>query len=140
MIVSLPLQVTYLFLLALPIACIAWTVTHEEILREPREYCQSRCEECKSILKKKFFYVFTCEYCFSHYVTIFFLLITRYHLIFNDWRGYLISGFSLVWIANIYMGIFARIRILSKKEKLEAKIKEDELNRKDETPPKSSNV
>ena len=122
-------QIILLFLLALPIACIAWTVTHEEVFKEPREYCANKCKSCESLLKRKFFYLFTCEYCFSHYVTIFFLVITHYHLIFSDWRGYLIAGFSLVWIANVYMSIFARVRIDVKSEKLETQIKEETLKK-----------
>lgn len=125
----LNLQIIYLFLLSLPIACIAWTVTHEEVFREPRDFCTDKSKSCNSLLQRKFFYLFTCEYCFSHYVTVFILLITRYHLIFNDWRGYLIGGFSLVWIANIYMGIFGRLRIDIKKEKLDANLKEEELKK-----------
>ena len=121
------LQVQYLFLIAIPVACIAWTVTHEEIFKEPREYCQKKSESSKNIVVKKFFYLFTCEYCFSHYVTLAFLIITKLHLGFDDWRGYLISGFSLVWIANLYMSIFARLRVGTKKEKMEADIKEAEL-------------
>ena len=35
-------QVVVLFILALPIASIAWTVTHEELFREPREWCLAR--------------------------------------------------------------------------------------------------
>src|SRR5690348_8931888 len=97
----------WLFILSIPIACIAWTVTHEEIFREPREYCIRNSTQAKSIFKRKFFYVFTCEYCFSHYVTILFLIITHYRILFDDWRGYLISGFALVWIANIYMSLYA---------------------------------
>jgi hypothetical protein len=128
--IPLNLQIVYLFLLAVPIACIAWTVTHEEVFREPREYCVEKSQRCKSLFQRKFFYLFTCEYCFSHYITIIFLIITRYHLIFPDWRGYLISGFSLVWIANIYMSLFGRIRIDLKKDKLEAHLKEEELNQK----------
>ena len=120
-------QIVSLFLLALPIACIAWTVTHEEVFKEPREYCAKQSESCKSLLARKFFYLFTCEYCFSHYVTIFFLIITRYHLGFDDWRGYLIGGFALVWIANMYMAIFGRVRLDIKKVKMEAKIKEEQL-------------
>ena len=120
-------QIVSLFLLALPIACIAWTVTHEEVFLEPREYCEKQSENCRSLLARKFFYLFTCEYCFSHYVTIFFLIITRYHLGFDDWRGYLIGGFALVWIANMYMAIFGRIRLDIKKVKMEAKIKEEKL-------------
>src|ERR1700739_40001 len=100
-----------LFILAIPIACIAWTVTHEEVFREPREYCLRCSRERKHLLTRKFFYLFTCEYCFSHYVTLLFLLLFHYKLLVNDWRGYLVSGFSLVWIANIYMGIFALIRV-----------------------------
>ncbi len=125
----LSLQVIYLFLLAIPIACIAWTVTHEEVFKEPREYCTDKSKNCNSLLQRKFFYLFTCEYCFSHYVTILFLIITRYHLIFNDWRGYVIGGFSLVWIANVYMGAFGRLRIDIKKERLDTNLKEEELKK-----------
>lgn len=114
---TLSFQIAYLFILSIPIACIAWTVTHEEIFKEPREYCVGRCKKGKTILERKFFYLFTCEYCFSHYVTVFMLLLTDYKLLMDDWRGYLIAGFSLVWIANIYMSIFAFIRLGMKKEK-----------------------
>ena len=120
-------QVLNLFLLALPIACIAWTVTHEEVFKEPREYCVRKSQTCRHLLQRKFFYLFTCEYCFSHYVTAFFLIITKYRLLFDDWRGYLIGGFALVWIANIYMSLFGFIRVGMKKEKIEATIKEEVL-------------
>ena len=117
-------QVRDLFLLALPIACIAWTVTHEEVFREPREFCIQKSKNCRYIWQRKFFYLFTCEYCFSHYVTILFLFISRYHLLFPDWRGYLIGGFALVWVANVYMSLFGFIRLGMKKERLEANIDE----------------
>ena len=120
-------QVLNLFLLSLPIACIAWTVTHEEIFKEPRDFCVEKSKSSASLLVRKFFYLFTCEYCFSHYVTVFFLIITKYTLLFTDWRGYLIGGFALVWIANIYMGIFALVRVGLKKEKMVADITEVEL-------------
>lgn len=120
-------QIITLLLLAIPIACIAWTVTHEEVFKEPREYCEKRSQNGSSILERKFFYLFTCEYCFSHYITIFFLIITKYHLLFIDWRGYLISFFALVWIANIYMSLFGFVRVGMKKEKIESEIKEEEL-------------
>lgn len=77
--------------------------------------------------QRKFFYVFTCEYCFSHYVTLFFLLVTRYHLLLNDWRGSLIAFFSLVWIANIYMSIFGRLRLDIKSERVSIEAREKEL-------------
>jgi hypothetical protein len=125
---NLNTQVIWLFLLAIPIACIAWTVTHEEVFREPREFCTKRSVKSKSLIERKFFYMFTCEYCFSHYVTIFMLIITGYKLLLNDWRGYLIAGFSLVWIANLYMSIFGLLRVDIKKEKTQALIEEEKLN------------
>jgi hypothetical protein len=121
---SLALQVAVLFVLAIPIACVAWTVTHEEVFREPREYCVRRSKECRRWYKRKFFYLFTCEYCFSHYVTMFFLLVTRYHLLYEDWRGYLVGGFALVWVANQYMSLYNRLRLDIKSEKIETTIKE----------------
>ena len=120
-------QITLLFLLALPVACIAWTVTHEEVFREPREYCVSKSKSCGTIWQRKFFYLFTCHYCFSHDVVVLILLITGYKLIYPDWRGYIISGFSLVWIANLYMSLYAFIRYGMKHQKMEANIKEVEL-------------
>ena len=54
-------------------------------------------------------------------------MITQYHLLFEDWRGYLIALFALVWIANIYMSIFGLVRVGLKKEKMQADIKEVEL-------------
>jgi len=49
------LQITWLILLAMPIACIAWTVTHEEVFREPREYCVKRSQQGKTLMERKFF-------------------------------------------------------------------------------------
>jgi hypothetical protein len=125
-------QITWLFVLAIPIACIAWTITHEEIFREPREYCIKHSRGSKRLLQRKFFYMLTCEYCFSHYVTIAMLAITKYHLLFNDWRGYLIAGFSLVWIANIYMSLYNLVRLDLKKENTEISIKEEEKKKMQE--------
>jgi hypothetical protein len=112
-------QFAYLLLLALPIACASWTVTHEEVFREPREFCKRRSETCRPLAVRKFFYLFTCEYCFSHYVTLFFLLITRFTLLYTGWRGYLIAWFALVWIANVYMSAFNRLRLEIKYENAE---------------------
>ena len=103
---------------AIPVACIAWTVTKEEIFKEPRDYCIEKSNSCTSLWKRKFFYLFTCEYCFSHYVTLGMVIMTNYTLIFDDWRGYIISGFSIVWMANVYMSIYNLIRIDLKKNKI----------------------
>jgi hypothetical protein len=111
-------QFAFLFLLSIPIASISWTVTHEEVFREPREWCAGKSKECRKLYQRKLFYLFTCEYCFSHYVTAFFLLLTRFTLLYDDWRGYLISEFALVWLANIHMSIFNRLRLDIKHEKV----------------------
>ena len=118
---SLGTQIVWLLVLALPIASISWTITHEEVFREPREFCQRMSQDCRRLVQRKFFYLFTCEYCLSHYVTILFLIVTRYRLLFEDWRGYLVSGFALVWVANFYMSLFAHIRLDVKKERTEIK-------------------
>jgi hypothetical protein len=123
------LQIVWLFALALPVACVAWTVTHEEVFREPRDYCVRRSEESKSLLARKFFYLFTCEYCFSHWVALFFLFLTRYKFLLDDWRGYLLSAFAVVAVANVYISSFARLRQEVKSEKLDAKTKEEVLER-----------
>jgi hypothetical protein len=115
---SLGRQLVMLFVLPIPVACIAWSVTHEEVFREVREWCATRSTSSRRWYGRKFFYLFTCEYCFSHYVAAFFLLITRYTLLYNDWRGYLIAWFSLVWIANVYMSFFGRLRLEIREDKI----------------------
>jgi hypothetical protein len=119
----LRLQLFELFLLAVPVACIAWTVTHEQIFGEVHQYCVDRSQNCRRWYERKFFYLFTCEYCFSHYIALFFIAIARFRLLFPDWRGYLIAFFSVVWIANQYMSIYNRLRLDIKSERLESEIK-----------------
>jgi hypothetical protein len=120
MIAELPTSLTHqtaiLLLLALPIASVAWTVTHEEVFREPREYCKKKSELAPALPERKFFYLFTCEYCFSHYVAALALLLFRFKLLYAGWQGYLIGWFALVWIANVYMSLFNRLRLDIKHE------------------------
>jgi hypothetical protein len=123
--IGLLTEILALLIIAIPIAAISWTVTHEEVFRELREWCSDKSKRCQQLYKRKVFYLFTCEYCFSHYVTIAFLAITRFKLIFEDWRGYLISFFSLVWIANSYMSAFGRLRLDIKRERVEISHKEE---------------
>jgi hypothetical protein len=121
---GLGLQVAWLIVLAIPVACAAWTVTHEEVFREPRQYCQRESIRSRSLARRKFFYLFTCEYCFSHYVSAAILMVTRYKLLFSDWRGYCIAFFSLVWVANQYMSVYNRLRLDIKHEQVEIKAEE----------------
>lgn len=124
----LSIQLIWLFTLALPVACMSWTLTHEEVFREPREYCVRCSKERKMLLARKFFYLFTCEYCFSHYVVALTLYLTNYKLLMDNWMGYVIAGFALVWIANVYMSLFALIKVDIKKERLDVNLKEEQLN------------
>jgi len=121
---SLTTQIVWLVLLAIPIACVARTVVFEEVFREPREYCQGRCSSDPRWYLRKFFYLFTCEYCFSHYVTIFFIFFTGYKLLLPDWRGYVIAFFALVFVANAYLNLYARLRVDIQHAKIETKIME----------------
>jgi len=120
-------QVAVLFVLAMPIACVAWTITHEEVFREPRELCVKYSKTCRRLVQRKFFYLFTCEYCFSHWVTALALVLTRFKLVYPDWRGFVIAGFSLVWIANFYMSAFGRLRLEIREERLEIEDLEGDL-------------
>jgi hypothetical protein len=113
-----------LLMLSLPVAAIAWTVTHEELFREFHDYCVRRSEHASSFAVRKFFYLFTCEYCFSHYVSAGVLVATRFRLLFDDWRGYAVSWLALVWVANHLIGIYGRLRLGIKSERLEIGLKE----------------
>jgi len=128
MLMTLRQQFAYLFLLALPIASVAWTITHEEVFREPRDWCKDKSQNCHGLLSRKFFYLFTCEYCFSHYVAAFFLLITGFHMLYEGWRGYLIAWFALVWVANIYMSFFNRLRLDIKHENVAIAVEQTKVD------------
>ncbi len=119
-------QLLWLVTLALPVATVAWTVTHEELFREAREYFSSQTDR-GPVLRRKFFYMLTCEYCFSHWVTAFFLWLTGYHLLLDDWRGYFIAFFAVTAIANVYMSLFVRVRVDIKSERLNIAVKEEAI-------------
>jgi len=121
----LPGGLLVLLVLAMPVAAIAWTVTHEDIFRELRDYCLERSEHATTLAGRKLFYMFTCEYCFSHWVALGMLGLTDFRLVFADWRGLLIGGFALVWVANHYMSLFGRLRIGIKSERIDVSLKEE---------------
>lgn len=130
---SLGTQIVWLLILAVPVACISWTVTHEEIFREPRDFCIAKSRTCRRLFERKIFYLFTCEYCFSHYVAALVLLVTRFKLLFNDWRGYSIAFFALVWVANQYTSLYSRLRLDIKKERLDIEAKQVEVEEMQES-------
>jgi hypothetical protein len=128
-------QMLWLFVLAAPIACVAWTVTHEEVFREVHDYCVRKSESCRRLYQRKFFYLFTCEYCFSHYVAAVVVMATGYRLLIPDWRGILIGWFTLVWVANFYMSLFGRLRLDIKHERVAIEKEEILVERVADAPP-----
>ena len=126
-------QLLFLVMLAIPIASISWTVTHEEVFREPREFFTRRSQESPRLLERKFFYLFTCEYCFSHWVSLGAIVVTGFRFLFDDWRGFFLALFALVWVANVYMSIFGRLRLTIKREGKEIAVVEKKLE--EEQPP-----
>jgi hypothetical protein len=120
-------QIFWLIILSMVVASISWTVTQEEIFREWREYCQDKHEKCGSLPKRKFFYIFTCEYCFSHWVTILILIFSGFRLLIDDWRGCILAFFVIPWISNQFMSIYRRLRVGIKHESLLSKRVEEEL-------------
>jgi hypothetical protein len=118
-------QVIWIFVLALPAATIAWTVTHEEIFREFHEYCVKCSKQRPRLVERKFFYALTCEYCFSHYVVAGLVALTGFRLLLDDWRGYLLSIFAVVAVTNVYLSLYARVRVDIKSERLDIAVKEE---------------
>ena len=120
-------QLGLLLLLALPIGCMSWTVTHEEVFREPREFCKRKSQDCRSVSQRKFFYLFTCEYCFSHYVTAAVLVFARFQLLYDGWRGYVLAEFALVFLANMYMSLYNRLRLDIKHENVAIAVEQKQV-------------
>lgn len=123
-------QFAMLLLIALPVACIAWTVTHEEVFREPREFCKRLSQGSKALPQRKFFYLFTCEYCFSHYVAALAVWLLRYPLLYEGWRGYGMAWFAVVWVANVYMSAFNLLRLDIKHENVTIAVVQGEAAKK----------
>lgn len=123
---SIGLQFGWLLILSIPVACVAWTITHEEVFRKSRDYCRRQSGGTGTLFRRKFFYLFTCEYCFSHYVAALFLVLTRFQLLYSGWRGYLVAFFALVWVANQYMSVYNHLRLDIKHEQVEIRAKEED--------------
>jgi hypothetical protein len=122
-------QLFWLLVLPIPVACVARTVVFEELFREPREWCRHRSETCRRLFARKFFYLFTCEYCFSHYVAAAFVAATGFRLLLPDWRGVVLAFFAVVFVANLYLNLYARLRVDIRQAKTEARRAEVLLER-----------
>lgn len=105
-------QIAFALILSIPVACITWTVTQEELFAELRRslaHFQSRYSD--SWWRRQIAYAPTCPYCFSHYVAATLVALLHFRMLADDWRGYLVSLFSLVLIANVYITVYHLLRV-----------------------------
>ncbi len=122
-------QLIRLAVLALPVACLSWTVTREEVLREPRAWLAECSTHSRHWWQRKFCYALTCEYCFSHYVAAGLVALTGFQLLLPDWRGYLLAWLALVAVANMYLSAYSRLRVDIHKQKAEVQESETRARR-----------
>ena len=132
--VPLSTQIVWLFVLAAPVSCVAWTVTHEQVFAEVHDWCARQSQQCRRFAARKFFYLFTCEYCFSHYVAAAAVALSGYRLLVDGWVGAMIAWLSLVWVANLYMSLFVRLRLDIKRERVEINMEEGQARAKSDAP------
>lgn len=121
--------------LAVPVAILVRAFTTEEIAREPREYC-SQWQTCyrdrggsetpwrdrvRCFILQKLFYMPTCDYCLSFWVSLGVVWLADYRLFFGDWRGVALACFVVMGVANVYLGLFGLLRVDTRKERAAAK-------------------
>jgi hypothetical protein len=108
-----------LLILAMPIATASWTVTHEEVFRELREWGEAKRRQASSLFTRKLLYLLACEFCFSFYVAFAAVAIMRFRVLDGGWRGFMVAWLSEVWIANVYMSLYAKIRLDMRKDRVD---------------------
>ena len=67
-------------------------------------------KRARSVWQRKLGYVPTCPYCFSHYVAALFVGLFQFKMLADDWRGYVVSLFTVVLLANIYITSYNLLR------------------------------
>ncbi|HEX5447474.1 MAG TPA: hypothetical protein VFW87_26905 [Pirellulales bacterium] len=120
--------------LAAPVAILVRAFTTEEVAREPREYCLRRqaCYRDRGgetslparlgcFVLQKLFYMPTCDYCLSFWVSLVVVWLADYRISFDDWRGSALACFVVMGVANVYLALFALLRVDTRKERAAAK-------------------
>ncbi len=79
------------------------------------------------MFKRKLFYMATCEYCFSHWVTLAFVAVTGFRLLLDDWRGFVIGFFAVTAVANLYMSLYGRLRVDIKAENVQIEAVQEQI-------------
>ena len=54
------------------------------------------------------------------------IALAHFRLLVPGWRGALIAWLAVVWIANVYMSLFVRLRLDIKRERVEISKEEEE--------------
>lgn len=62
-------------------------------------------------------------------MTVGFIFLADFRLLLDNWKGYIIAGFALVFVANIYMSLFGLLRQSIKKEKTEIEVLEKKVEK-----------
>jgi hypothetical protein len=70
-----------------------------------------RSRTCHRPFQRKFYYLFTCEFCFSHWVALGFQFVYQFRMVFDNWRGLVVGYAGVVWVANVYMSLDLRLRV-----------------------------
>jgi hypothetical protein len=105
-------------LVAIPVACVSWTIAKEELFREFREWCKANglaCEKIKNRIGRfimvKLNYLPRCYYCTSFYVCEVFILLTGVKFVSPGWQGAVCAWFAVVFIAQVYLTLFNLLRV-----------------------------
>lgn len=102
-----------LFAIAMPVACLAWIVTKEEICREIRQAAAFIKARRPCWISAKLDYLVGCYFCTSVWISAGLLaLVPSVRLPGAGWVAYGLTVFAAVFVANVYLSLFNLLRIL----------------------------
>ncbi len=104
------------------VAILVRAFTQEELFAETRRWLSRHAEEERHpLVLRKLAFMPTCDYCLSFWVTLVLLVgVFDCRLAFADWRGYLVSVFTTMAVANVYLSAFSWLRVDLRKERASA--------------------
>ena len=114
-------NVAFFALLAVPVAPCSWTIAQTEIFRRFRELVGRWAKrKPESTPRALLAYLPTCYYCTSHYVGEAFMVLAflggasteTLKLGYPSAWGYIISSFTLIGVANVYLTGFNILRVV----------------------------
>jgi len=119
-------------ILAIPTACVAWTISETEVFRDAREalarWAQARnvgdCRGWRKWIRCKLSYLPTCYYCTAHWVGLLFFACHPFALLSDGLRGAIIGYFTQIGLAVVYLSAFHVLRVQIRKSQAEANLTE----------------